>query len=586
MNFRSLSVTALFVEIGRLVSFMRSHKTLFSVGGVFVILSIGMTVLFPQAIRLLVDEGVQGGQLDTVNFLVLLMAGMVVVEAGSTFFHHYCFQLAARKTTADLQRRLLSSLLVQEVGFFDGQTTGELSARLSADTNRLEEMIGKQLPEAIVMSLYGLFGVGLAIYTSPTLTLLVVVLMPVVTVGTLTLGNRLRRLSGPVQEASSDAAQSAYESIAGVRTVRAYHQEAAEVTRYEKKLDHFLARVRRTIATSSALQGVTTFASQGALVAGFWAGSALVLGGSLSPGSVVAFMFYFGLIVRSFRNLSRFSAEVMAIHGATERIHYLMSRETEMPIQGGLRPDAIEGVIELQGVEFRYPTRAELPALRGVDLRIEAGEMIAIVGASGGGKSTIVSLIARMYDPGAGSVRLDGHDLRELDPAWLREHVTIVPQDPTLFSRTIEENLIFGNQQATDAEVSFAVNIAQAEDFIGRLPEGMQTNVGDLGTLFSGGQRQRVAIARAVLRKPKILILDEATSGIDSEGEAFIKKGLRTLPQRPSILIVAHRLSTVVDVDRVIVVDDGKVVATGSHEELLESSQAYRDLVETQLVVE
>ena len=402
MKFRSLSVTALFVEIGRLVRFMRQHKGLFAVGTVFTMLSIGMTLLLPQVIRLIIDIGIHGEQMVRVNQLAMVMGGMVVVEAVSVYFHHYCFQLAARKTTGDLQRRLLSSLLVQEVGFFDSQNAGELSARLSVDTARLEEMIGKHLPEALVMSMYGVFGIGLAFHASPQLTLLVVLLLPLVTLGTLTLGNRLRRFSGPVHDANSEVAKSAHEAIAGIRTVRAYHQEGSEGRRYSSKLDVYLGQVRRVIISASALQSVTTFASQATVVMAIWAGFALIVGGSLSPGALVSFILYFGFIVRSFRNLSRFSAEVMAIHGATERIHTLIERETLMPIDGGETPKSIEGVIELEGVRFRYPTRRELEALKGVDLRIEAGEMVALVGSSGGGKSTIVNLIARMYDPDRG----------------------------------------------------------------------------------------------------------------------------------------------------------------------------------------
>jgi ATP-binding cassette subfamily B protein len=320
-------------------------------------------------------------------------------------------------------------------------------------------------------------------------------------------------------------------------------------------------------------------------VLGIWLGGAFVIRGSLSPGELISFIFYAGLVIRSFRQTARFFAELMRSVGSTERIFEIMAREPDLR-PGERDLERVEGRIDFESVEFSYPTRPDVPVLRGVDLAIRAGEFIAIVGSSGSGKSTLGSLIVRFYDPTEGRILIDGVDVRELGPACLRRHVTLVSQDSSLFARTIDENVRYGTEDASAEEVDEALRLSRASEFVDKLPKGLQTPVGDRGVVFSGGQRQRLAIARALLRKPRILILDEATSAIDSESEEFIKDGLRKLSDHPTIIIVAHRLSTVVDVDRVVVVEDGRVVAVGPHRELLETSSTYRDLVETQLIQE
>jgi ATP-binding cassette subfamily B protein len=284
--------------------------------------------------------------------------------------------------------------------------------------------------------------------------------------------------------------------------------------------------------------------------------------------------------------MSRFSADVMRAQGGTAFILRLSERPSAMPIEGGFEPTRVEGVMALEDVHFAYPTRPGEAALAGVDLVIQPGEIVALVGASGSGKSTIACLLARLYDPDQGRVTFDGADLRDLDPAWLREQVTLVPAEATLFARSIADNIRYGRPDASEGEVLEAARVSHAEEFVGRFADGYETASGDRGLRFSNGQRQRLAIARAVLRRPRVLILDEATAALDSEGEALVKEALRKLPDHPSLVIVAHRLSTVVDVDRVVLVRQGRVAACGTHDELLRGSDAYRDLVENQLVAE
>jgi ATP-binding cassette subfamily B protein len=316
----------------------------------------------------------------------------------------------------------------------------------------------------------------------------------------------------------------------------------------------------------------------------------LIVGGYLTAGALISFILYAGLVARSTRNLSNSAAAALRIHGTTERIFSYLDRETRMPLSGGLEPEKVTGRIHFENVTFLYGEEGgseEHPhGLQGVDLTIERGEEVAIVGASGSGKSTLMHLATRLYDPDSGVVRFDENNLRELDPGWLRSHVTYVSQDSSLFSRTLDENLRYGREDATDEEVAQAIELVGATSLVASQPEGYQTEVGDRGSRLSGGQRQRIALARALICQSPVLILDEATSALDSESESGIKESLRKLPFSPTVIWIAHRLSTVVDVARVLVIDRGRIVADGSHAELMRTSEDYRELVETQLVRE
>jgi ATP-binding cassette subfamily B protein len=312
----------------------------------------------------------------------------------------------------------------------------------------------------------------------------------------------------------------------------------------------------------------------------------LIAAGRISPGQLVSFLFYAGLVVRAFRTLSTVAAKLLETHAAMDRIFELLRREPAMPLAGGLRPEHPRGRLELEGVYFRYVGRPEAEVLRGVNLSVEPGELVALVGASGSGKSTVLSILARFYDPDRGVARFDGRDLRELDPTWLRRQVLLVGQDAAIFSRSLRENLLFGLSDVSSEELESALRAAQAWSFVAALPQGLESTAGDRGLSLSGGQRQRLALARALLRHPRALLLDEATSALDAETEAAVKDALRKLPGAPTVVVVAHRLSTVADADRVIVLSQGVVAASGRHEDLLRSSLAYRELVETQLVAE
>ncbi|MGZ5006257.1 MAG: ABC transporter ATP-binding protein, partial [Chthoniobacterales bacterium] len=342
-------------------------------------------------------------------------------------------------------------------------------------------------------------------------------------------------------------------------------------------------RARRRISGHAAGNSLSLLAGEGSALLALWVGGLQILRGQLSAGALISFMLYAFIVAKGVRAGSEFWSEAIRTFGATAWVLELLARKPKLPSGGGEKLASVEGRIVLDDVHFVYAGRPEVSALDGVSLEIEAGTSVAFVGRSGSGKSTIVNLLLRFYDPTAGKILLDGHDVRELDAQWLRGQIGIVMQDPVLFSRSVRENIRYGHSDGADG-ITAAADLARASEFIERLPQRYETEIGERGVQISGGQRQRLAIARALLRKPRILILDEATSALDAESEAFVQEGLRGLEYRPTTLIIAHRLSTVVHVDRVVVIDHGRIIASGRHDELLQTSDFYRRLVETQLV--
>lgn len=549
----------------------------------FVMVGMFTTLAYPQVIRMTIDEGLRGGHAERINFLALIMAGLLFGEAIATFFRNYLFNLAAEHVTAQLRQDAFVHLLQQEIAFFDDANTGALTTRLWSEIPHVRWLVGERLGDALRYSLLGIGGTVLLFYTSPLLSCVVLLALPVLSFAATMLGRRIRRASIETQHAYAEAGTIAHETISGIRTVRAFGQEHAEAKRHADKLRAATERARGSISGLAAGNSLSLLAGEGSALLALWLGGLLIVRGQLSAGALISFMLYAFLVARGVRAGSDFWSEAVRVFGASAWVLQLLEDKPKSRTHAGKRLNNLEGAIVFNDVHFAYASRADVSALAGISFEVASGASVAFVGRSGSGKSTIVNLLLRFYDPTAGRILIDAEDVSELDVDWLRSQIGIVMQEPTLFSRSIEENIRYGHNDGADG-LSVVAEIARATEFIERMPQRYETQIGERGVQISGGQRQRLAIARALLRRPRILILDEATSALDAESEAYVQERLRHLDYRPTTLIVAHRLSTVVNVDRVIVLDHGKIVATGPHLQLLETSDFYRRLVETQLV--
>jgi ATP-binding cassette subfamily B protein len=569
--------------VGRLVW---AERGVYLPGTIFVLFSLGTALVYPQVVRLIIDQAIGGGQLQRLNQLAVWMVVILLVEAVSTGARDYYFGLGAERVGVRVRRLVFDTLLQQDIEFFDARDVGGITTRLWADVPPLEYVLGEEFADSLRFAIFSVCGTTLLFYTSARLTLLILLAVPPIVFATSYLGRRVKLFARAVQNAHADAGAAATEVLAGIRTVRAFAQEHAERARYQRQMAGALDLARRKVEARALLGGVSLIAGEFAALLAIWVGGRLIVAGQLTTGALISFILYALLVARGFRNSSRFAAEASRAIGSMHWIFELLERTPGIPLEDGDAPADADGSVALERVRFRYPTRPDVEALKGIDLRIPPGEAVAVVGKSGSGKSTILSLLLRFYDPTEGCVLVGGRDVRTWNAKALRGQIATVMQEPTLFSRTIAENIDYGAAGFDPDAIQRVSRLACADEFIARLPGGYETAVGDRGVQLSGGQRQRLAIARAVLRRPKILILDEATSALDAELESVVQLALRALDYRPTMLIIAHRLSTVANVHRVVVLDEGRIVDDGSHEELLRTSTFYRHLVQTQLVAQ
>jgi ATP-binding cassette subfamily B protein len=573
-------------QVRRVAAVVWAERRPYLLGTIFVLLSVCTALAYPYLVRLIIDDAIQTGNVARLNQLALAILAVLLTEAASTCGRDYFFGIGAERVGLRLRRLVFDALLLQDIRFFDAHDSGAITTRLFSDVPPLEQALNEDFADTLRAFIFSICGTGLLLFTSPWLTVVLLLGVPPIAFATSWLGRRVKTLAADVQKAHAQAGAAAAEVLAGVRTVRAFSREDQERARYGGHLARALDAARRKMKSRAALGGVSLIAGECAALLAIWVGGHMIVSGRMTTGALISFILYALFVARGLRQASRFGGEALRAIGATSWAFDLLESEPAVPLHGGKSPGDLDGSIVLESVRFRYPTRPEIEALKGIDLHIAPGEVVAVVGKSGSGKSTLLNLALRFYDPDEGRVLVGGYDVRDLDATWLRGHIATVMQEPTLFSRAIRDNIAYSLPSADERAVIDAARLAHADEFIDRLPDGYDALVGDRGVRLSGGQRQRIAIARALLRRPPILILDEATSALDAELESLVQGALRRLDYTPTTVIVAHRLSTVASVDRVLVLDEGRIVEQGTHDELLRTSGFYRQLVHTQLVAQ
>ncbi|MEX5576981.1 ABC transporter transmembrane domain-containing protein [Pseudophaeobacter sp. A-200-2] len=563
--------------------FMRPYKALMFVATCALVLTAGVSLSLPLAVRRVVDNfRISDNALLNQYFIAALaMAALLAVGTG---LRYALVTRLGERVVADIRKAVFDRVIGMSPVFYERIMTGEVLSRITTDTTLIQSVLGSSVSIALRNML--LFGGGLflMLLTSAKLTGLVLLIVPAVIVPILVLGRRLRAISRENQDWIAASSGNAGEALGAVQTVQAFTHEDASRLQFAQMTETSYDVSRKRIRTRAFLTVIVIFLVFSGIVGVLWMGAIDVRAGVMTEGTLIQFVIYSVLVAGSVAALSEIWSELQRAAGATERLVELLNAEDAVndPSAPKALVEPVRGEISFENVMFRYPARPDVLALDDVSLSIEPGETVAFVGPSGAGKTTIIQLIQRFYDPNAGAVRLDGVALSDLRRDAFRKHIAMVPQDPIIFAASARENIRFGRPDATDAEVEAAARAAAAHDFISALPEGYNSYVGERGVMLSGGQKQRIAIARAILRDAPVLLLDEATSALDAESERLVQAAVDELSQGRTTLIVAHRLATVKKADRIVVMEEGRIVATGTHDALVAEGGLYARLARLQ----
>ena len=564
--------------------FLQPYKWRILLAGIALVTTAGVSLSLGQGVRLLIDKGFVAGSPEALTQTLLLFLVLITLLALGTFLRFYLVSWLGERVSADLRKAVFQHLLQLHPGFFETNLSGEIQARITADTTVLQTVIGSSLSVALRNVLLFLGGIAWLFWTNPKLTSIVLIAVPLLVSPVVIFGRRVRRLSRTSQDKVASVGAYVGETLQHIKIVQGMnHQQVDEKSFSQHVESAFVAGIQR-IRQRALLIAIVMLLVLGSIGGMLWVGGQDVLAGRVTPGELAAFVFYALIVASSLGFLSEVIGDLQRAAGATERLMELLEAESQItdPIYPQSLPSLVRGSVEINDLHFCYPSRPDFLALQAVNLHIEPGMTMALVGPSGAGKSTLLELLLRFYDPLQGSIRFEGIDLRSLALHELRRHIAFVPQQPTLFSANVWENLRYGKPDASKQQMLAATKNANAGDFLNKLPQGFDSFLGEQGVRLSGGQRQRLAIARAILRDPKLLLLDEATSALDAESERMVQEALLRLMQGRTTIVIAHRLSTVIHADQIAVMDKGSVTALGTHQQLLRTSQLYSRLAELQ----
>ena len=573
-------------QLARVLGFLAPYRRQVAIALVALVVAAGCVLVLGQGLRRVIDGGFSSGDAALLDSALVALLVVIVVMAIATYTRFYFVSWIGERVTADIRRAVFGHLLDLSPGFFEVTRTGEVISRLTNDTSLLEVVIGSSASFALRNTLIMLGSLVMLIVTSPKLTALVVLGVPLVIAPILLYGRRVRTLSRASQARVADVSVYIDEALHEIRTVQSYGHENEDRARFGERVEQAFSTAAERIRQRALLIALVMLLAFGAVGIILWIGGHDVLAGRISAGQLSAFVFYAVLVAGAFGAVSEVVGDLQRAAGATERLMELLATEPQIraPANPQPLPEPPRGEVRFDKVSFHYPSRPDALALADFSLEVKPGETVALVGPSGAGKSTVLQLLLRYYDSDAGVISLDGVELRRADPRSLRTRLALVPQDPVIFAASVRENVRYGRPDASDAEVEEACAAAYASEFIERLPEGMDTFLGERGVRLSGGQRQRLSIARALLADRAVLLLDEATSSLDAASEHYVQMALARLMQNRTTLIVAHRLATVQNADRIVVMDAGRIIATGTHDELVREKGLYARLAALQFL--
>lgn len=568
----------------RLLPYLTPYRWPMAGAALALAVAAGTVLAIGSGLRLVVDQGFVTANPALLDKALMLLFGVIIILAIATYARFSLVSWLGERVVADLRRAVYEHLLKLSPSFYETARSGDIIARLTTDTTILQTVIGSSASVALRNALLLIGGLAMLLFTSGKLTALVLIVVPLVIAPIIIIGRKVRLYSKASQEKIADVSAYIDETIHGIKTVQANNHEAVDQRHFTDRVEDAVTTAMRRIrarALMTMLVITLVFSAIGIIL---WIGGHDVLAGKISAGQLSSFIFYAILVAGAVGAISEVGGDLQRAAGAAERLFELLAITPEIsaPAYPAALPTPVRGALTFNALRFAYPTRQEQPALQDFSLQVAAGEKLAVVGSSGSGKTTLFQLILRFYDPQQGVILLDGVDIKQLDPVVLRQQIGLVAQEPVIFSLNAWDNIRYGRPDASDDEVMDAARAAHAEEFLLKLPDGLNSNLGEKGVRLSGGQRQRIAIARAILRNPPLLLLDEATSALDAESERLVQNALEKLMQNRTTLIIAHRLATVMHADRIAVLDAGRIVASGTHAQLIAEDGLYAKLAKLQ----